>query len=100
MRTAIVAAMSVLLTGFDGFPVSSQPQAPLSPQVSLSRLAIDLGATVDPAPILLGSDRANPVAAVYDRFTRAHLTARAAAQRNSPLDALKPPANFIRSQLM
>ncbi|HXT69051.1 MAG TPA: hypothetical protein VN700_04830 [Vicinamibacterales bacterium] len=70
-------------------------QAPVRPEAHLSRLAIELAVDRDPTPILLGPDRANPVAVVYDRFTRAHHVAREAVKRNAALDPAKPPSGLI-----
>lgn len=62
----------------------------------LIRLAVDLAAEREPAPIALGPDAANPLALAYERFTRAHLAAIAAVKGGKPLDPLNPPrVHFI-----
>jgi hypothetical protein len=64
------------------------------------RLAIELAADREPAPIPLDPGRPGQVGRAYDRFTRAHITARAAALAGKPLDPLKPPKNLLSLQLL
>lgn len=64
------------------------------------RLAIELAADREPVPIPLDHGRPNQFGRAYDRFTRAHVTARAAALAGKPLDPLKPPKNLLALQLL
>jgi hypothetical protein len=61
----------------------------------LSRLAIELGRERDPAPISLDADGSGRHGVIYDRFTLAHATARAAHQSGAPLDPAAPPASLL-----
>src|SRR5262245_35285085 len=67
-----------------------------SPQDSLlARFAIDLAADHDATPISVDQDGSGRHGVVYDRFTIAQLTARAAKLKGTPLDPLKPPASLV-----
>jgi len=64
------------------------------------RLAIELAAEREPLPIPLDQGRPGQVGRAYDRFTRAHVNARAAALAGKPFDPLKPPKDLLSLQLL
>ena len=72
----------------------------LSPQDALlARLAIDLAADRDAAPISLDADGSRHHGVVYDRFTLAHLAARVAKLRGTPFNPEKPAASLFNKLL-
>jgi hypothetical protein len=75
-------------------------QTPTVQNAQLIRLAIELGVDREPVPIPLDPGRLGQVGFAYDRFTRAHVTARASALSGKPLDPLKPPKNLLALQLL
>ena len=66
----------------------------------LMRLAIELAAEREPMPTPLDQGQPGQFGRAYDRFTRAHVNARAAALAGKPLDPLKPPKNLLALQLL
>jgi hypothetical protein len=73
----------------------------LSPQdVLLARLAIDLAAERDAAPISLDADGSQRHGVVYDRFTHAHAAARVAKLRGTPFNPERPPASLFSKLLV
>ncbi len=76
--------------------VAQDPPPPRAVQDALFvRLAIDLARERDPAPISLDADGSGRHGSIYDRFTLAHATARAAHARSAPLDPAAPPASLL-----
>src|SRR5690349_12359530 len=94
MRIAIIAAASVLLGG------TGLAQTRAAQDGYLARLAVELGADRDVVPVQLGPDNANPIAVVYDRFSRAHHIARRAFQKNAALNPAAPPRDLITGQML
>ena len=66
----------------------------------LIRLAIELGSDREPTPIPLDQASPGQFGNIYDRFIRAHVSARAAALAGKPYDPLKPPRDLLGSQLL
>jgi hypothetical protein len=60
-----------------------------------ARLAIDLARERDPQPISLDADGSGRHGVIYDRFTLAHATARAAQLKGAALDPAAPPASLL-----
>jgi len=75
-------------------------QAPPSEMALLARLAIELAAERDVAPISLDPDGSGAHGVVYDRFTTAHLAARVALEKGTPLNPLRPPSSFANMQMV
>lgn len=99
--TAVLTLSLALLDarpGGAGAATLAQTQAQTS--AWRARLAIELAAEGDASPISLDSDGSAGHGWAYDAFTRAQLAARAAAIKGTPLDPLKPPANFLSRQLV
>ena len=72
------------------------PPPPRAVQDALfARLAIDLARERDPAPISLDADGSGRHGLIYDRFTLAHATARAAHVKSAPLDPAAPPGSLL-----
>jgi hypothetical protein len=61
----------------------------------LGRLPVELGRERDPAPISLDADGSGRHGVIYDRFTLAHATARAAHLSGAPLDPAAPPSSLL-----
>ena len=80
-----------------GLALAAQdPPPPRAVQDALfARLAIDLARERDPAPISLDADGTGRYGVIYDRFTLAHATARAASLKGAPLDSAAPPASLL-----
>ena len=85
--------LAVALAGIAASQTASQ-------DALLARLAIELAVDRDPAPLSLGPGPTSQYGSVYDRFTQAHLKARIAFLRGTPLDALKPPAGLLPNQIV
>lgn len=79
-------------------PVGAQARAPQD--ALLVRYAVELAAERDVAPISLDAGGRGLHGVAYDRFTQAHLAARVAARRGSPLDPLKPPPVLLGKLLI
>jgi len=94
MRIAIGLAVVLALA------VGAASQVPVSQDSLLARYAIELAADRDPAPVSLGPGSSSQYGTAYDRFTQAHLAARVAFSRGTPLDPLKPPAGFLTNHLV
>jgi hypothetical protein len=77
-----------------------QVQTTAVQNAQLMRLAIELAADREPVPIPLDLGRLGQFGYAYDRFTRAHVIARAAALAGKPHDPLKPPKNLLALQLL
>jgi hypothetical protein len=75
-------------------------QTPTAQDALLVRLAIDMASEKEPAPVPIGPAGTGPYAFAFDRFTRAHVAARAAASQGSALDPLKPPRDLLLGQLL
>ena len=96
IATGTIAVMGVVTLG--GVRSAQVPAAVQNAQ--LIRLAIELGTDRDATPIPLDQGRPGQFGMAYDRFTRAHVSARAAALAGKPLDPLKPPKDLLGSQLL
>jgi hypothetical protein len=77
----------------------SQPDAATTDAL-LARLAIDLAAERDAAPISLDADGSRRHGFVYDRFTHAHLAARVAKLKGAPFNPERPPASLFNKWLV
>jgi hypothetical protein len=78
----------------------SAPQVPASQDAMLARLAIDLANDRDVAPISIDPDGSARHGVVYDRFVAAHLAARIAKLKGTPLDPAKPPVSLLNKVLV
>jgi hypothetical protein len=85
----LVAGMAVLLAA----PGTAQTRAPQA--AVLVRLAIELAAERDIAPVSIDADGSGRHGVAYDLFTQAHLAGRVAMRKGAPLDPLKPPASLV-----
>ena len=95
-----IAARSVVVGGAVALGAVWPGQTAAVQNSQLIRLAIELAADREPQPIPLDQIRPGQFGSAYDRFTRAHVAARAAAVAGKPLDPLKPPRDLLAGQLL
>jgi hypothetical protein len=95
-----MAVRTFAVMGVVAFGDVGREQAATVQNAQLIRLAIDLATDREPLPIPLDPARPDQFGMAYDRFTRAHVTARAAALAGKPHDPLKPPRDLLGLRLI
>jgi len=102
MRAHVVERMALgFATAALTTVISAAAQAPPSSDALLARFAIDLGnSDKDVAPISLDADGSGLHGVAYDRFTLAHLFARAAKSKSTPHDPDKPPQTLLSKNMI